>query len=142
VKAQIRKDRPAFLRAGGSREIELHSDPPIHQITWTITETSTPAGDHWQPTVLTERVSQFLEQQTEPVTRNTVERRVRGKQARFVTQAVDELASAAVCRHRPRDCVHCVPRLQVGRRRGREQNDHGPLPDQGLIPYNLEESAA
>lgn len=90
-KLHVRKDRPAFLRAGGVREITLTSDPATHRIGWEIAETATGDGDHWQPTVLMQRVSEFLAEQTEPVTRNTVERGVRGKQAKFVRQALDEL---------------------------------------------------
>jgi hypothetical protein len=94
-KAHIRKDRPAFLRAGGIREIEIQSHPDTHAITWAIRETgATAAGEHWQPTVLMERVAAFLAGQPDPVTRNTVERGVRGKSAKYVRQAIDELITA------------------------------------------------
>jgi hypothetical protein len=93
-KAHIKKDRPAYLRAGGTREIEIHSHPETHAITWTIAETGTASSSEWQPTILMERVSEFLATQDEPVTRNTVERAVRGNSAKYLRQAIDELVSS------------------------------------------------
>jgi hypothetical protein len=95
VRVATHKDRPAWLSRPNAAEIELRSDPETHAIRWEFRapDSAQSAGDHWRPTELMAKVSAYLETQTEPVTRNTVERAIRGT-ATYVRQAMDELVAA------------------------------------------------
>ena len=92
VTVHTHKDRPGHLTRPKAAEVELQSHPDTHRITWTIR----PAREHtsdtgqWQPTVLMERVSRYLEQQTKPVSRNTVEKNVKGT-GEYLRAAMDAL---------------------------------------------------
>jgi hypothetical protein len=89
------KDRPGWLPRPRAAELHLSSDPETHAIAWSFRPPNADSvgdGDHWRPTGLMAKVSRFLEHQTEPVTRNTVEGAIVG-QAKFVRQAIDELVA-------------------------------------------------
>lgn len=100
VKVRVHKDRPGFLHRPHPAEIALSSDPDTHAITWDIrAATETTSG--WQPTVIMGKVSTFLEQQTDPVSRNNVERSLGGT-AQWVRRAMDELIQAGHVRVIPK----------------------------------------
>lgn len=96
LKITVHKDRIGHLpRPPGT--LRLDSDADTHAITWTLVpETgsgSTQDGDgDCQPTFLMERVTHYLGQQNEPVSRSTIERNVTGK-GTYVRQALDTLVS-------------------------------------------------
>jgi hypothetical protein len=72
------KDRGGWLSRPKAAEFELRSDPQTHAIDWTFCAPREQAGA-WQPTALMERVSRYLEAQSEPVSRNAIEKDVKGK---------------------------------------------------------------
>lgn len=95
VKLTTLKDRPAHLRRPHPYELHLSSDPDTHHITWEFTEPSarrTEGAAGFQPTVLMEKVSRYLEGQTAPVTRSNIAKptAVSGKRE-WVLVAVDAL---------------------------------------------------
>jgi hypothetical protein len=91
VKVLTHKDRPAYLQRPTAAELELSSDPETHRISWAFRDAiGDDGGGGWRPTVLMEKVSRFLEQQTEPVSRNTVEQNVIGK-GKYLRAAIDAL---------------------------------------------------
>ena len=93
VKVTTHKDRPGHLERPHPAELHLASDPDTHAITWKFTAgSSAPARgvDDWKPTQLMEKVSRFLERQTEPVSRAVITAGVSG-QKKWVLQAIDEL---------------------------------------------------
>jgi hypothetical protein len=91
VRIVTHKDRPGHLPRPRAAELELHSDPDTHQITWTLNPANEDSGDSatdsWRPTVLMDRVLDYLGQQTEPVTCNTVAGAVRG-QRQYIMEAI------------------------------------------------------
>ena len=93
LKVRTHKDRPGFLRRPYAAEIDLASDPETHAITWAIREpaTSTATGDHWQPTYLMQKVSEYLAEQQFGASRNEIQKAVRGKSNDAKRQAIDEL---------------------------------------------------
>lgn len=89
------KDRPGYLPRPRTGELSLASNTDTGNITWEIsvasheqTETATVAG--FRPTVLMERVSTYVENCAEPVSRRTVEAAVNGK-ANGIRTAIDVL---------------------------------------------------
>ncbi len=94
VTVHTHKDRPGHLTRPKAAEVELQSAPESHRITWTIR----PANEHssedggWRPTVLMERVSLYLEQQTDAVSRNNVEKNVKGT-GEYLRVAMDVLVA-------------------------------------------------
>jgi GNAT superfamily N-acetyltransferase len=91
-KIATHKDRPGWLPRPRAGELELRSDPDTHAISWTFRPPADEGADAFRPTVLMERVSSYLEQQTEPVSRKAVEADVTGKRA-FLRLAVDRLVA-------------------------------------------------
>jgi hypothetical protein len=85
------KDRGGWLPRPRAAELELRSDSDTHAITWTFREPLTESDDGWQPTVLMEKVSRWLEQQDEPKSRNEVESANLGKSRDYVRKAMDKL---------------------------------------------------
>jgi hypothetical protein len=88
------KDRPGHLTRPTAAELELRSDPVTHAISWTFKPASgiTDDGDTWRPTVLMERVSEYLATLTEPVNKTVIVRDVRGKRE-WVIRAIDCLVA-------------------------------------------------
>jgi AAA domain len=97
AKIHTHKDRPGWLRRPIAAELELHSHPDTHAITWTLREPTATAGDDFRPTALMEKVSRFLEQQAEPVSRNAVEKAKLGR-IEYVRKAMDALVSEGYAR--------------------------------------------
>lgn len=82
VKAHVHKDRAGYLTRPIAGVFELASDPQSHRITWRHIPQQHSQGDEpWRPTILMERVSHYLEQQTEPVSFNHVITNTKGKDA-------------------------------------------------------------
>jgi hypothetical protein len=82
IKLVTHKDRPGYLPRPKLGELELHSDPDTGSITWTLalaepgsTDTATP----FRPTYLMERISRYVEAQTQPIARNALANEVTGK---------------------------------------------------------------
>jgi hypothetical protein len=102
VRVTTHKDRPGWFRRPYAAEIELQSNPDTHAITWSFREGGTleGGGGHWRPTELMERVSAYLASQPEPVSRNTVEKAIKGT-ATYVRQAMTELVDSGHAREIP-----------------------------------------
>ena len=88
------KDRFGYLPRPRAAELELRSDPETHAITWDFRPAAGEEGeaDTWRPTVLMEKVSRYLESQSKPVSRNSVESDVKGKRD-YVREAVTVLVA-------------------------------------------------
>jgi hypothetical protein len=84
------KDRPGHLARPNPATLELRSDPDTHAITWTFRPATPASADDWRPTVLMEKVSRHLEQQTEPISRSAITTSVTGKKD-FILKAIDHL---------------------------------------------------
>jgi hypothetical protein len=91
VKVHVHKDRPGFLQRPYAAEIAFTSEPDTHAISWQIrpTATANPTAG-WQPTILMGRAIDFLEQQTEPVSRTAVAAGI-GKNKQQALRAIDIL---------------------------------------------------
>jgi GNAT superfamily N-acetyltransferase len=91
-KLTTHKDRGGLLPRPTTAELEIHSDPETHALTWTFRSVGgeRAESDGFRPTVLMERVSKFLEWENEPASLTTVEQRVKGK-VEYVRAAVDQL---------------------------------------------------
>jgi hypothetical protein len=69
----------------------VRSDPLTHAITWEFREPlSDDEASEWKPTRLMEKVSRWLENQADGVSRTTVEKNVSGT-ATYVRMALDAL---------------------------------------------------
>jgi hypothetical protein len=92
-KLTTHKDRPGFLARPVAGELILVSAGKTGGIEWSYTATQ-PSGraGSFRPTALMEKVSRFLEYQSEPVSRNRVENNVEGK-AKNVRDAIDILVA-------------------------------------------------
>lgn len=74
------KDRPGCLLRPKAAEVELRSDPGSGKVTWSISfGGSESEGGSFRPTVLMQRVSEFLQAQSEAVTQSHVEASVYGQ---------------------------------------------------------------
>lgn len=79
-KIHTRKDRYGYLKRGVLAELELTSNPLTHRITWEIKPATPSDDDHpWMPTNVMQKISGILEQQEEPISRNTIFSLVGGK---------------------------------------------------------------
>jgi hypothetical protein len=88
-KLRTHKDRGGWIPRPLAAELELRSDPVTHAISWTFKPPAeTDETDGFRPTVLMERVSRYLELQSEPVSRTVTEEGVIGKVA-YVRAAID-----------------------------------------------------
>jgi hypothetical protein len=93
-KLTTHKDRGGCLKRGHIADLELKSDPDTNNITWTFTEpqpTTAEAG-YFRPTHLMEKVSIYLEMQTDPVTRTTIKDALGGR-AEYVVKAIEALVT-------------------------------------------------
>lgn len=81
IRVSTHKDRPAHLTRPHAAEIDLRSNPADHRITWTIRPASATAAepDAWRPTALMQRVSEYLERQTDAVPVTAIYDAVKGK---------------------------------------------------------------
>lgn len=74
------KDRFGYLTRPRAAEVELRSDPETHRIGWTFRPAlEATESNEWKPTALMEKISRFLEAQSEPVSHRTVLAAVTGK---------------------------------------------------------------
>lgn len=92
VKVRVHKDRLGFLHRPYAAEIAFTSDPETHAIAWEI-RASSPIGqpsDSWRPTVLMERVLEYLSRQPKPVSRNNIVTGISGNR-KFTLQAITAL---------------------------------------------------
>jgi hypothetical protein len=103
VKVRVHKDRPGWLPRPHAGELALHSDPDTHAIVWQLKEPASSSADDngWKPTVLMEKVSRYVEQQPEPVSRNRVESANLGKSAEYIRQAMDALIAGGYLDEQP-----------------------------------------
>jgi hypothetical protein len=86
------KDRHGWLARPRAAELELRSHHETHAITWEFSTPATEDRTTFRPTELMERISRHLELQTEPISRNAVERDVIGK-GKYVRMALNDLVA-------------------------------------------------
>jgi hypothetical protein len=156
IRVTTHKDRFGYLPRPRAAELELHSDPDTFAVTWQF-KAADQAGEDWRPTALMEKVSRFLEGQTEPVSRKTIETNVTGK-AEYVRAAMDALVadgyaleedgprkSRLLTVHKPfstsSDLVPTSSGLGQARPRPsspplRGDEDEVSVPDLGTLPYD------
>lgn len=91
IRVTTHKDRFGYLPRPRACELELHSDPETFAVSWAFKPADV-AGEDWRPTALMVKVSRFLEGQSEPVSRKTIETNVTGK-AEYVRVAMDALVA-------------------------------------------------
>lgn len=87
------KDRGGWLKRGHIADLDLASDPDTHSLAWTFRQTAdTSVGDggYFRPTGLMEKLSIYLEMQSEPVTRNTICDAI-GRRRKYVLAAITAL---------------------------------------------------
>jgi hypothetical protein len=122
------KDRPGHLARPNPATLELRSDPDTHAITWTFRPATPASADDWRPTVLMEKVSRHLEQQTEPISRSAITTSVTGKKD-FILKAIDHLITDgyAAASTGPRG-AKLVKTLQPFRVRSRLTERQHPFP--------------
>jgi AAA domain len=92
-KVRVHKDRPGFLRRPYVTELDIRSDPDTHMLAWTFgisSDAGDDDGDGFRPTVLMDRVREHLAEELGPVSRNQLEKAIKGK-AQWVRRAVDLL---------------------------------------------------
>jgi hypothetical protein len=90
AKIVVHKDRPGHLPRPKCAELDLVSDPATGRITWALRPSVETGEVAFRPTVLMERVSRFVEGQSEPPSRNAVQACVKGR-AETVRLAIDTL---------------------------------------------------
>jgi hypothetical protein len=79
-KLTTHKDRGGWLPRPRAGELELRSDPETHAISWTFKPPAEGEAERgFRPTALMERVSRYVELQSEPVSRTGIEEAVTGK---------------------------------------------------------------
>jgi hypothetical protein len=89
IRVKTQKDRVGALLRPNAGELQLISDADTNAISWTLAEPdAAAAADDWRPTELMERVSNFLDLQTAPLSRNAIVQGVKGKRE-FVLKAID-----------------------------------------------------
>jgi hypothetical protein len=90
-KITTHKDRGGFLERGRLADLYLHSDPDTHSISWEFKPAEHVAeGETFRPTILMEKISRYLEEQTGPVTRTTIETDVTGARD-YIRKAINAL---------------------------------------------------
>ncbi len=102
VKITTHKDRPGHLQRPHPAELHLSSDPDTNVITWEFKAASGSTvddGDDWRPTVLMDRVTHHLRQQTEPISRKAITDEVMGKRE-YLLRAIDYLILDGVANER------------------------------------------
>lgn len=90
IRIDTHKDRPGHLSRPHAAELELHSDPDTHQITWEFRSPAdtTDTEDGWRPTVLMDRVIDYLRRNPEPVGRTALAAAVGGRRE-WTLKAID-----------------------------------------------------
>jgi hypothetical protein len=135
VRIVTHKDRPGHLTRPAAAELELRSDPETHAISWTFQERSgtTPgtSGNDWRPTVLMDRVLEYVTRYPEPISRSALANAVQGKRE-YVLRAIDALVRDQLLAPDGRKLVP-VPRNVPGTGSTQEGNGNVPrsLPLQG-----------
>jgi hypothetical protein len=101
AKLSVYRDRDSTLQP---MEFVLATD-----MTWRIDESEHGDSETFRPTALMEKVSRYLEAQSAPVSRTTIEQDVSGKAA-FLRKAIDALIADGYVRaeHGARNSVLCV----------------------------------
>jgi hypothetical protein len=90
-KIHTRKDRGGYLKRGVLAEVELTSDPDTHQITHELRPAEeVPEGKVWVPSKQMQKASLYLEQQSEPITKNTLTAEIGGRKD-YALKAISEL---------------------------------------------------
>lgn len=90
-KITTHKDRPGFHKRGKLADMELESDPETHAISWQFKAATETDQEHpFRPTHLMEKVSIFLERQTDAVSVRTVKAAKLGKDE-YVREALKVL---------------------------------------------------
>jgi len=94
VRVTVHKDRFGHLPRPVAAELEIHSDPDTHAVTWAFRQ---PASEEtrppsFRPTRLMDRVLDTLAAQKQPIPRRTLERLVGGKRD-YTRLAIDALAA-------------------------------------------------
>lgn len=90
-KITTHKDRGGYLKRGTLANLELHSHPDTHAITWTFHPSEHSPGDEpWRPTILMERASRYLEDHPGPHSFNQVITGTKGKDS-TLKQALEHL---------------------------------------------------
>lgn len=96
VRVIAHKDRPGHLHRPRAGELHLTSDPDTHRITWTFKAATAddpgPTDGGFRPTILMDRILEYLAGQVEPVSRKTVTDRVTGKRE-YLLQGIDILVA-------------------------------------------------
>jgi GNAT superfamily N-acetyltransferase len=88
-KLTTHKDRGGWLPRPRAGELELRSDPETHAISWAFRPPAEGEAERgFRPTALMERVSRYVELQSEPVSRTGIEEAVTGKVV-YVRIAID-----------------------------------------------------
>jgi hypothetical protein len=92
VRLVTHKDRGGWLPRPRAAEVELRSDPETLAVSWSfqLAEPASEDGDTFRPTVLMERVSHYLEQQTAPATRRQIDEDVIGNR-QYKLKAINTL---------------------------------------------------
>ena len=132
------KDRLGGLAHPLLGEFHLSSDPDTFAVTWDIKphfSGQSDGIDHFRPTGLMEKVSRYLANQGEPVSKNAIEAHVKGK-GDYVRKAIDCLIHEghAAASEGPRRAI-LVTHVQPYR----EADDHVPAEphnqaDSDLVP--------
>ncbi len=102
IRIDTHKDRPGHLPRPHAAELELHSDPHTHQITWEFrnpAESTGNAEDGWRPTVLMDRVLEYLSRNPEPISRSALASKVRGRRE-WVLEAIDSSSPTSASEQR------------------------------------------
>jgi hypothetical protein len=88
------KDRPGHLPRPRAADLELASDPETHAISWTFrpaAEQAAESGDAWRPTVLMDRVLEYVDRHDyEPTSRTALTGAIKGNK-QYLFQAIDFL---------------------------------------------------
>jgi hypothetical protein len=122
------KDRPGHLPRPHAAELELHSDPNTHRISWEFKPAGSAQGagnDSWRPTILMERVLKHVRSDGYvPVTRSKLADDVKGNRS-YLLQAIDTLIAEGDLQVRDRKIVP-VPRNVPGTFPSEERNGNVP----------------
>lgn len=103
IRITTHKDRLGYLQRPRAAEIEFSSDPETHAVTWAPREpdgSDFGSGNNWQPTKRMNEVSEYLQSQSRPVSRNNVEQHVTGT-AKYTRQAIDRLIAEGYVQSQP-----------------------------------------
>jgi hypothetical protein len=95
IRVVTHKDRPGHLSRPCSAELALCSDPERHQITWEFKQPKAAvvdAAESWRPTVLMDRVLEYMSRHRDPIARTTLAKAVVGNY-QYLLVAIDLLVS-------------------------------------------------